>query len=84
HAADERIRLEELRQKVLSGEMRRINYLDAEKELILPETGYQLLHNYAEQIQNWGWTCNIHSQDTSSFSGNFDFFQKHPTEVKLL
>lgn len=35
---------------------------------VLPEIGYQLLHNYAEQIQTWGWICNIHSRDTSSFA----------------
>ncbi|XLT94409.1 hypothetical protein HN873_016071, partial [Arachis hypogaea] len=44
HAADERIRLEELRQKVLSGEAKGITCLDAEQEL----------------IKDWGWMCNIH------------------------
>ncbi|KAL4374440.1 hypothetical protein AHAS_Ahas05G0182000 [Arachis hypogaea] len=34
HAADERIRLEELRQKVLSGEAKGITCLDAEQELV--------------------------------------------------
>ncbi|PIN23390.1 hypothetical protein CDL12_03874 [Handroanthus impetiginosus] len=68
HAADERIRLEELRHKVLSGEMKSITNLDAEQELVLPEIGYQLLQNYAEQIQTWGWICNIHSENTSSFT----------------
>ncbi|EYU26217.1 hypothetical protein MIMGU_mgv1a021714mg [Erythranthe guttata] len=68
HAADERVRLEELRHKVLSGEMKTITYLDAEQELVLPEIGYQLLHNYAEQMQTWGWICNIHSQDMNSFT----------------
>ncbi|XP_060674426.1 DNA mismatch repair protein MLH3 isoform X2 [Ziziphus jujuba] len=43
HAADERIRLEELRQKVLSGEARTITYLDAEQELMLPEIGLPLI-----------------------------------------
>ncbi|KAI3462297.1 hypothetical protein Pfo_018960 [Paulownia fortunei] len=84
HAADERIRLEELRHKVLSGEMKTITYLDAERELVLPEIGYQLLHNYAAQIQTWGWICNIHSQDTSSFSKHLDFLHRQPTVVKLL
>ncbi|KAH1158213.1 hypothetical protein GYH30_030448 [Glycine max] len=54
HAADERIRLEELCQKVLSGEAKAITYLGAEQELVLPEIGYQLLHSYSEKIKDWG------------------------------
>ncbi|XP_028096881.1 DNA mismatch repair protein MLH3-like isoform X4 [Camellia sinensis] len=61
HAADERIRLEELRQKVL------------------PEIGYQLLHNYADQIQNWGWLCNIRSLG----SRNLNLLHRQPTVVTL-
>ncbi|KAF6154355.1 hypothetical protein GIB67_026811 [Kingdonia uniflora] len=71
HAADERIRLEELRQKVLSGEGKTIAYLDSQQELVLPEIGYQLLQNYANQIQNWGWICNIHSEGSRSFTKYF-------------
>ncbi|KAL5984314.1 hypothetical protein ACLOJK_018418 [Asimina triloba] len=67
HAADERIRLEELHRKVLSGEDRTIAYLDSEQELVLPELGLQLLQNYAEQIQDWGWKCNIDSGGSGSF-----------------
>ncbi|TMX00243.1 hypothetical protein EJD97_001160, partial [Solanum chilense] len=48
HAADERISLEELHEK------------------IMPETGYQLLHNYADQIQNWSLICKVHSQASIS------------------
>ncbi|KAJ8567718.1 hypothetical protein K7X08_019926 [Anisodus acutangulus] len=66
HAADERIRLEELREKVM------------------PEIGYQLLHNYAEQIQNWGWICNIHSQTSRSFTRNLNLIHKQPTSVTLV
>ncbi|CAM8905142.1 unnamed protein product [Rhodiola kirilowii] len=44
HAADERIRLEELRNKVLSGEVKETTYLDEEQMTELPEVGYQLLH----------------------------------------
>ncbi|KAL8549991.1 hypothetical protein ACS0TY_008713 [Phlomoides rotata] len=84
HAADERIRVEELRHKVLSGEMKKITYLDAEHELVLPEVGYQLLHNYVDQIQAWGWICNIHVQDTNSFTKHLDFLHRQPTAVKLL
>ncbi|GER51106.1 MutL DNA mismatch repair protein [Striga asiatica] len=84
HAADERIRLEALRLKVLSGEMKTITYLDAEQQMALPEFGYQLLQNYAAQIQSWGWMCNIHSQDASSFSKHLDFLHKQQTVVKLL
>ncbi|CAL5373360.1 unnamed protein product [Camellia sinensis] len=76
HAADERIHLEELRQKVLSGEMKTVTYLDTEQKLVLPEIGYQLLHNYADQIQNWGWLCNICSLGSRSF-------KKQPTIVTL-
>uniref|UniRef100_A0A5B7BWE8 Putative DNA mismatch repair protein MLH3 isoform X1 n=2 Tax=Davidia involucrata TaxID=16924 RepID=A0A5B7BWE8_DAVIN len=84
HAADERIRLEELRQKVLSGEMKTITHLDAEQELVLPEIGYQLLHNYAEQIQNWGWICNIHAQGLRSFKKNLNLLHRRPSTVTLL
>lgn len=84
HAADERIKLEELRHNVLSGEMKTIKYLDSEHELVLPEVGYQLLHNYAEQIKTWGWICNIHSQDSNSFTKHLDFLHRKPTVVKLL
>ncbi|XP_057958791.1 DNA mismatch repair protein MLH3 isoform X2 [Malania oleifera] len=84
HAADERIRLEELRQKVLSGEEKTITYLDAEQELVLPEIGYQLLHNYAEQIKKWGWICNIHSQNSRSFKKDLTLLQGQPTVITLL
>lgn len=84
HAADERIHLEELREKVLSGQKRTTTYLDYEQELVMPEIGYQLLHNYADQIQNWGWICNIHSQASSSFTRNLNLIHKQPTSVTLL
>ncbi|GMP32182.1 hypothetical protein CsSME_00006061 [Camellia sinensis var. sinensis] len=83
HAADERIRLEELRQKVLFGEMKTITYLDTEQKLVLPEIGYQLLHNYADQIQNWGWLCNIRSLGSRSFKKNLNLIHKQPTVVTL-
>ncbi|CAL5371277.1 unnamed protein product [Camellia sinensis] len=79
HAADERIRLEELRQKVLSGEMKTVTYLDTKQKLVLPEIGYQLLHNYADQIQNWGWLCNIRSLG----SRNLNLLHRQPTVVTL-
>ncbi|CAN4083588.1 unnamed protein product [Withania somnifera] len=84
HAADERIRLEELREKVLSGQNRTTTYLDSEQDLVMPEIGYQLLHNYADQIQNWGWICNIHSQASRSFTRNLNLIHKQPTSVKLV
>lgn len=34
---------------------------------MLPEIGYQLLHNYAKPIEEWGWRCNIHAQGSGSF-----------------
>ncbi|XP_057448914.1 DNA mismatch repair protein MLH3 isoform X2 [Lotus japonicus] len=84
HAADERIRLEELRQKVLSGEAKSITYLDAEQELVLPEIGYQLLHNYSEQIKDWGWICNIHGQHSESFRRNLDILNRHQMAFTLI
>ncbi|CAL5361302.1 unnamed protein product [Camellia sinensis] len=83
HAADERIRLEELRQKVLSGETKTVTYLDTEQKLVLPEIGYQLLHNYANQIQNWGWLCNIRSLGSRSFKKNLNLLHRQPTVVTL-
>ncbi|KAJ0967778.1 hypothetical protein J5N97_024695 [Dioscorea zingiberensis] len=84
HAADERIRLEELRQKVLSGEGNNVNYLDQEQDLILPEMGFQILHNYADQIQRWGWICNIHIECSDSFEKNMNLMKKKPHAVTLL
>ncbi|KAK8607390.1 hypothetical protein V6N13_053128 [Hibiscus sabdariffa] len=84
HAADERIKLEELRHMVLSGEGKSVTYLDTEKELILPEMGYQLLHNYSEQIRHWGWICDFHTQDSRSFQKNLNLIRPKPAVVKLL
>ncbi|XP_040937554.1 DNA mismatch repair protein MLH3 isoform X3 [Gossypium hirsutum] len=84
HAADERIQLEELRRKVLSGEGKSVAYLDTEKELILPEMGYQLLHNFSEQIRHWGWICDFHTQDSRSFKKNLNLIQRKPAVVILL
>ncbi|XP_055802937.1 uncharacterized protein LOC129872092 isoform X1 [Solanum dulcamara] len=53
-------------------------------EKVMPEIGYQLLHNYADQIQNWGWICNIHSQASRSFTRNLNLIHKQPTSVTLL
>lgn len=84
HAADERIRLEELRQKVLSGEGRTIFFLEAEQELTLPEIGHQLLHSYAEEIREWGWMCNIHAQDSRFFKRSLNLLHKQPAVVTLV
>ncbi|KAK1410529.1 hypothetical protein QVD17_37066 [Tagetes erecta] len=84
HAADERIRLEELREKVLFGESKTITYLDAEQELVLPEIGYQLLNNYSEQIQKWGWICNFHAQSSVSFKKNLNFLNNQTSVATLI
>ncbi|KAH0732289.1 hypothetical protein KY289_003477 [Solanum tuberosum] len=42
--------------------------LEELREKVVPEIGYQLLHNCADQIQNWGWMYNIHSQASRSFT----------------
>eukprot|EP00267_Zea_mays_P051727 XP_020404716.1 uncharacterized protein LOC109944384 [Zea mays] len=72
HAADERIRLEELRSKVLS-EGHGVSYLDSEEELSLPETGFQLFQKYAEQIQKWGWIISGGSNSSESFKTFSDY-----------
>ncbi|XP_038903643.1 DNA mismatch repair protein MLH3 isoform X2 [Benincasa hispida] len=84
HAADERIRLEDLRQKLLSGEAKTTTYLDAEHELVLPEIGYQLLYNYADQVKEWGWICSIHAQDSKSFRSNLNILHKQETAITLM
>ncbi|KAJ8771069.1 hypothetical protein K2173_023394 [Erythroxylum novogranatense] len=84
HAADERIRLEELRQKVLSGQEKTITYLDAEEELVLPEMGFQLLHNYAEQVRGWGWICNTEAQSAATFTKNLNLLHQQPIAVTLI
>lgn len=84
HAADERIRLEEMRQKVLSGELKSINYLEKEKHLVLPEMAYQLLCNYAEHIKHWGWICNIFSQNSGSFTKNLSLLNERASDLTLI
>ncbi|OVA00634.1 DNA mismatch repair protein [Macleaya cordata] len=84
HAADERIRLEELRQKVLSGEGKTVAYLDSEQDLVLPEIGYQLLQNYAEQIQNWGWICNVDARGPGSFTKKLKILHRRPSAITLI
>ncbi|PKU73063.1 DNA mismatch repair protein MLH3 [Dendrobium catenatum] len=84
HAADERIRLEDLRKKVLHGELQSSTYLNPEHELILPEMGYQLLQKYAEQIKKWGWICNIQSQFSDSFTWGMDFLRQHECRATLV
>ncbi|XP_074584609.1 DNA mismatch repair protein MLH3-like isoform X2 [Curcuma longa] len=84
HAADERIRLEELRRKVLSGEGREITYLDSEEELVLPEMGFQLLHKYAEKIKAWGWIFNSQSQLPELFNKNLNHFKRNQCGVTLV
>uniref|UniRef100_A0ACD5YCS6 Uncharacterized protein n=1 Tax=Avena sativa TaxID=4498 RepID=A0ACD5YCS6_AVESA len=83
HAADERIRLEELRSKVLSDEDRGITYLDSEEDLALPETRYQLIQKYAEQIQKWGWIINNSSISSQSFKKNMNILRRQARVVTL-
>ncbi|CAL9125724.1 unnamed protein product [Musa textilis] len=84
HAADERIRVEELRRQVLSGEGRRVTYLESEQELVLPEMGFQLLQKYSEKIQNWGWIFNIHSASQNLFNKNLNLLKRHSSGVILV
>ncbi|ONK64212.1 uncharacterized protein A4U43_C07F23300 [Asparagus officinalis] len=84
HAADERIRLEDLRRKVLSGEGNSVIYLDSEQELVLPEMGYQLLQKYTDQIRNWGWICNIHNQCLDSFTKNVNILKRRKCNITLV
>lgn len=83
HAADERIRLEELRSKVLSDEDRGITYLDSEEDMALPETGYQLFQKYSEQIQKWGWIINNSSISSQSFKKNMNILRRQARAVTL-
>ncbi|KAL1814883.1 DNA mismatch repair protein MLH3 isoform X1 [Daucus carota subsp. sativus] len=84
HAADERIRLEELRSKVLAGEMKTMTYLDVEQELVLPEFGHQLLQNYAELIRNWGWICSINTQSSRNFKKNLKLLHSQSSVATLI
>nr|VDC84217.1 unnamed protein product [Brassica rapa] len=83
HAADERIRLEELRKKVLAGEARTVTYLSANQELVLPEMGYQLLQSYSDQIREWGWICSINVEGSTSFKKSMSIIQRKPTPITL-
>ncbi|KAK9164726.1 hypothetical protein Syun_005628 [Stephania yunnanensis] len=82
HAADERIQLEELREKVLSGEGKTVAYLDAEQELVLHEFECQLLQNYAEHVKSWGWICNIHH--SGSFAKNINILHRQSSVATLV
>ncbi|XP_059066058.1 uncharacterized protein LOC131059993 isoform X2 [Cryptomeria japonica] len=68
HAADERIRLEQLRKEVLEAEERkRITFLEYEEELVLPVGGVQLLQSYSDRIEKWGWRYKIVSHKEGPF-----------------
>ncbi|KAG8057679.1 hypothetical protein GUJ93_ZPchr0002g25748 [Zizania palustris] len=83
HAADERIRLEELRRKVLSDDGRGITYLDSEEDLALPETGFQLFQKYIHQIQKWGWIINNSNNSSESFKKNMNILKRQSRLVTL-
>uniref|UniRef100_A0A0E0M499 MutL C-terminal dimerisation domain-containing protein n=1 Tax=Oryza punctata TaxID=4537 RepID=A0A0E0M499_ORYPU len=82
HAADERIRLEELRRKVLSDDGRGITYLSSEEDLVLPETGFQLFQKYMQQIQSWGWIINS-SNSCESFKKNMNVLRRQSRLLTL-
>ncbi|KAJ1288358.1 hypothetical protein BS78_02G083600 [Paspalum vaginatum] len=84
HAADERIRLEELHRKVLSEEGHGVSYLESEEELSLPETVFQLLQKYAEQIQKWGWIISSCSSSSGSFRKNMNILRRQARLVTLV
>ncbi|KAL5201189.1 hypothetical protein ABZP36_035543 [Zizania latifolia] len=83
HAADERIRLEELRRKVLSDDGRGITYLDSEEDLALPETGFQLFQKYIHQIQKWGWILNNSNNSSESFKKSMNILKRQSRLVTL-
>ncbi|KAF0905827.1 hypothetical protein E2562_008874 [Oryza meyeriana var. granulata] len=83
HAADERIRLEELRRKVLSDDGRGITYLDSEEDLVLPETGFQLFQKYMQQIQKWGWIISNSSNSSESFKKNMNVLRRQSRLITL-
>lgn len=64
--------------------MKQVAYLEAEQELVLPEIGYQLLHNYVSLTENWGWICNISGPSANSFGKNLNVLHRQPTVAKLI
>ncbi|WVZ62846.1 hypothetical protein U9M48_012542 [Paspalum notatum var. saurae] len=84
HAADERIRLEQLHRKVLSEEGHGVSYLESEEELSLPESVFQLLQKYAEQIQKWGWIISSCSNSSGSFRKNMNILRRQARLVTLV
>ncbi|KAL2634380.1 hypothetical protein R1flu_005859 [Riccia fluitans] len=62
HAADERVRLEELRERVLgSGQLKEAALLSSTLELIVAFTEQQMLQAYREQVESWGWRFRLSS-----------------------
>ncbi|KAJ7547771.1 hypothetical protein O6H91_08G103600 [Diphasiastrum complanatum] len=60
HAADERVRLEELRKDVLSaGKKQTISLLNRSEEILIAFGEEHLLQSYREQIEDWGWRYKI-------------------------
>ncbi|CAM6127895.1 unnamed protein product [Calypogeia fissa] len=60
HAADERVRLEELRDDVLGGNItKQISLLGSSQQLTMTFTEQQTLQAYSQQIQDWGWRFKI-------------------------
>ncbi|KAJ8426494.1 hypothetical protein Cgig2_029236 [Carnegiea gigantea] len=45
---------------------------------------YQLLCNYAEHVQRWGWICNIFCQDSGSFNKDLNRLNGQPMHLSLL
>lgn len=84
HAADERIRLEQLRKEVLEGvEKPKVTVLEYEEELMLPLGGLQLLQNYREQIEYWGWRYKILSRNEASVKSR-KAHQLHSSSCKAI
>ncbi|KAG6557245.1 hypothetical protein Mapa_001172 [Marchantia paleacea] len=56
HAADERVRLEELRDDVLgSGQIGQASPLSCTQQITMAFTEQQMLQTYRDQIEDWGW-----------------------------
>lgn len=68
HAADERVRLEQLRKEVLAENKKQLStFLDCPQELGLTGGDQELLHTYRGQIEDWGWRFKVLSAESGCY-----------------
>ncbi|KAL3693610.1 hypothetical protein R1sor_007261 [Riccia sorocarpa] len=67
HAADERVRLEELREQVLgSSQSKEGAQLSSPLDLTVAFTETQILQTYREQIESWGWRFRLSARHSTN------------------